>query len=57
MKVIGKHRELLIEMLIYYLRTNGFNPVKMVDKMIINIKAQDSDGKWCIKYYIDNFMY
>ena len=36
--VTGKHRELLIELLIYYLRTNGFNPVKMVEEMVIDIK-------------------
>lgn len=53
--VTGKHKEILVELLIYYLRTNGFNPVKMVDKMIINIKAQDSDGKWYVNYYINDY--
>ena len=53
--VTGKHREILVELLIYYLRTNGFNPVKIVDKMIINIKEQNKAGQWYINYYLNNY--
>ena len=29
----------------------------MKRKLINNIKKQNIDGEWYIKYYIDNFMY
>jgi hypothetical protein len=53
--VTGKHRELLIELLIYYLRTNGFNPVKMVEEMVIDIKEQNEYGEWYVNYYINDY--
>jgi hypothetical protein len=55
--VIGKHRELLIDMLLYYLNNMESDHTIMKQNLINNIKAQDSDGKWYTKYYIDEFIY
>ncbi len=54
MKVTGKHRELLIELLIYYLRsddsmTNSFN-----ESTIESIMEQNAAGDMWIEYYIDD---
>ena len=51
--VTGKHKEILIEVLIYYL--NKVNPVGRVDKIAINIKEQNKDGQWYINYYLNNY--
>ena len=49
MKVIGKHRELLIEMLIYYLNKNNPN-VQFTDF----INEENTAGRYWINAYIDN---
>ena len=51
--VTGKHKEILIELLIHYL--NKVNHVGRVDKIAINIKAQNKAGQWYINYYINNY--
>ena len=57
MKVIGKHKEILIELLIHYLDNMESNHTIMKRNLINNVKKQNIDGEWYIKYYIDNFMY
>ena len=57
MVVIGKHRELLVELLLYYLDNMESNHIIMKRKLINNIKKQNIDGEWYIKYYIDDFIY
>jgi hypothetical protein len=49
MKVIGKHRELLIEMLIYYM--NKDKTVKFGDF----INEEDPTGRYFITAYIDDY--
>jgi len=49
MKVIGKHRELLIEMLIYYL--NKDNHIQFSDF----INEEDPSGRYFITAYIDDY--
>ena len=51
--VTGKHKELLIELLIYYL--NKGNAVGMVDKIVDDIKAQNKAGQWYINYYLNDY--
>jgi hypothetical protein len=51
--VTGKHKELLVELLVYYL--NKVNPVGRVDKIAINIKEQNEDGQWYINYYLNDY--
>jgi hypothetical protein len=53
--VTGKHRELLIELLMYYLansrlglKEESFTPI------IENIRKQNMAGDWWIKEFIDN---
>jgi hypothetical protein len=53
-KIIGKHKEILIELLIYYFRTKIF-PNKNQAKIIINIKAQNEDGQWYTNYYLNDY--
>ena len=49
MKVKGKHRELLIEMLIYYL--NKDNHIQFSDF----INEEDPSGRYFITAYIDDY--
>ena len=51
--VTGKHKEILVELLIYYL--NKVNPVGRVDKIVIDIKEQNEDGQWYINYYLNDY--
>jgi hypothetical protein len=51
--VTGKHRELLVELLIYYFRTKKFNH-KYTDEMVNDIKEQNEDGEWYINYYLND---
>jgi hypothetical protein len=51
MKVIGKHRELLIEMLIYYLNNDNYNHIQFSDF----IHEEDPMGRHWTKYYIDEY--
>jgi hypothetical protein len=59
--VTGKHKELLVELLIYYLNKSNHNvkfakifPNPNQAKIIINIKAQNEDGQWYINYYLND---
>jgi len=54
MVIKGKHRELLIEMLIYYFRTKIFSTIDIRQKMVNNIKAQNEDGQWYTNYYLND---
>lgn len=56
MVVKGKHREILIDLLIYYL-DNTREQLWKVDPIIDYIKERDSNGEWYIEYYIDDFIY
>jgi hypothetical protein len=49
MVINGKHKEILVELLIYYVTSNGF--LKMGD----DIKEQNRAGKEWIEYYINNW--
>ena len=53
--VTGKHKEILIEMLLYYVGSNDF--LKINKPMVDDIKAQNETGKEWIEYYIDDFIY
>ena len=55
MKVIGKHRELLIKLLLYYLDNMESDHTIMKRNLINNVKKQNVDGKWYISYYIDQW--
>jgi len=48
-KIIGKHRELLIELLIYYLNKNNPN-VQFTDF----INEENTAGRYWIRCYIDD---
>ena len=48
--VIGKHRELLIELLLYYLNKNNPN-VQFTDF----INEENTAGRYWIKCYIDDY--
>jgi hypothetical protein len=50
MKVTGKHRELLIEMLIYYLNKDNHD-VKFANF----INEENSTGKYWVNTYIDDY--
>ena len=51
-KIIGKHKELLVELLIYYFRTK----VSSIGKeMVIDIEAQNEEGQWYINYYLNDY--
>jgi hypothetical protein len=52
MKVTGKHRELLIELLLYYLNKNY--PEMNYSSIIGSVKKRDAFGEHWIKHYIDN---
>jgi len=49
MRVTGKHKELLIELLIHHLTK------RKLFYEINNIKAQNEVGQWHINYYINNY--
>ena len=54
--VTGKHKEILIELLIYLVgkEINNNDDIKAYYKSIIaSIKRQDSLGEYWIEYYID----
>ena len=54
--VTGKHREILVELLIYWFFINKeFNTVGIWQEMVIDIKEQNEYGKWYINYYINNY--
>jgi hypothetical protein len=48
--VTGKHKEILIELLIHYLTNRKFYTGAIND-----IKAQNEAGQWHINYYINNY--
>ena len=48
--VTGKHKEILIEMLLYYVGSNDF---LKTNKYVDDIKAQNETGKEWIEYYIN----
>ena len=49
--ITGKHRELLIEMLIYYLNKDSNNHINFANF----IDAETDHGKYWITAYIDNY--
>ena len=49
MKVTGKHRELLVELLIYYLNKDNNNHINFANF----INAKTATGRYWIKCYID----
>ena len=49
--VTGKHKEILIEMLLYYVGSNDF--LKIKKPTVDDIKAQNERGKEWIEYYIN----
>jgi hypothetical protein len=49
--VTGKHKEILIELLIHYLTKRKFYTRTGA---INNIKEQNEAGQWYINYYINN---
>ena len=51
MTVTGKHRELLIELLIYYMNKDSHNHIQFSD--IIN--EEDPMGRYWIDAYIDDY--
>jgi hypothetical protein len=53
--VTGKHKELLVELLIYYFKTKVFHTFGTQQKMVIDIKAQNEEGQWYINYYLNNY--
>jgi hypothetical protein len=52
MVIKGKHKELLVELLIYYVTSNGF--LRKNKRMGDDIKEQNRTGKEWIEYYINN---
>ena len=52
MVIKGKHKELLVELLIYYITSNGF--LRKNKRMGDDIKEQNRAGKEWIEYYINN---
>ena len=56
MVVKGKHKEILVELLIYWFFINKeFNAVDKWQEMVIDIKEQNEYGKWYINHYIDKW--
>ena len=58
--VTGKHKEILIELLIHYLTKRKFYThtgaiIDIRQKMVNNIKAQNEDGQWYTNYYLNNY--
>ena len=55
MTVTGKHKEILIELLIHYFSTTVFIGYDIArQKMVNDIKEQNKAGKVLIEYYINN---
>jgi hypothetical protein len=52
--VTGKHKEILVELLIYYLKTKVFILSAQAQEIVIDIKSQNEEGQWYINYYINN---
>jgi hypothetical protein len=52
--VTGKHKEILIELLIHYLTKRKLFCDFIPDE-INNIKEQNRSGQWYINYYINNY--
>ena len=52
MVIKGKHKEILVELLIYYVTSNGF--LRKNKRMGDDIKEQNRAGKEWIEYYINN---
>jgi uncharacterized protein (UPF0305 family) len=48
----GKHKELLVELLIHYLTKRT---IDIRQKMVNDIKAQNEDGQWYTNYYLNNY--
>jgi hypothetical protein len=55
MVIKGKHKELLIELLLYYLDNIKSNHTIMKQNLINNIKAQNIDGEWYINHYLNDY--
>ena len=51
MKVIGKHRELLIDLLIYYMNKDSHNHIQFANF----INEEDPTGRYFINAYIDDY--
>ncbi len=49
--VTGKHRELLIELLIYYMNKDSHNHIQFANF----INEEDPTGRYFIKCYIDDY--
>jgi hypothetical protein len=54
MKVIGKHRKQLIDLLIYYLRSDDSMANSFNESIIKSIMEQNAAGDMWIHYYIDD---
>jgi hypothetical protein len=54
MKVKGKHRKQLIELLIYYLRSDDSMANSFNESIIKSIMEQNAAGDMWICYYIDD---
>lgn len=54
--ITGKHREYLIELMLYYIRTQqetyGINTGVSID----DIRQQNAMGNYWVTYYIDDYM-
>jgi hypothetical protein len=51
--VTGKHKEILTELLLYYL--NQADYIWDISYTIDDIKAQNKAGQWYINYYLNNY--
>ena len=51
MKVIGKHREILIDLLIYYMNKDNNNHINFANF----INEEDPMGRYWITAYIDDY--
>jgi hypothetical protein len=54
MKVKGKHRKQLIDLLIYYLRSDDSMVNSFNESIIKSIMEQNAAGDMWIEYYIDD---
>ena len=56
MVINGKHKEILIELLIYHLVNSIYSMnEEFFTGEINNIKEQNNDGQWYINYFINNW--
>jgi hypothetical protein len=53
--ITGKHKELLVELLVYHFKNKLIKKTSNVAKIYINIKEQNEDGKWYINYYLNDY--